>query len=209
MEEPEKSLIEPGHFGTGIDNIVIIENFVDPEDLALIQKFFPTINEWENPKADEYNEDGTCIYDASYWWDRMCSGEILKRIGPEIYDLVDKYVYKMQYLLEDKFNVKLYSRSPVLIRWLPGNEQQPHADKQLNDGTPNPFPTYDINSIIYWNDEFEGGQFYYPEFDIEIDIKPGLAVAHPGDVHYLHGVKQIISGERWTTPSFYTITDLN
>jgi hypothetical protein len=78
----------------------------------------------------------------------------------------------------------------------------------LNDGTPNPFPTYDINSIIYWNDEFEGGQFYYPEYDIELEIRPGLAVAHPGDVHYLHGVKKIISGERWTTPSFYTITEL-
>lgn len=204
----EKSLIEPGYFGTGPDNIVIIEDFVEIEDLKTLQAFFPTINEWENPRGDEFNEDGECIYDASYWWDRMCSGDILARIAPDIHTLIDKYIKKMQAVLEEKFNVGLYQRPPVLIRWLPGNEQLPHADKQLNDGTPNPFPTYDINSIIYWNDEFEGGQFYYPEYDIELDIKPGLAVAHPGDVHYLHGVKQIISGERWTTPSFYTITEL-
>jgi len=204
----EKSLIEPGHFGTSADNIVIIEDFVDHDDLQTLQAFFPTINEWENPRGDEFNEDGECIYDASYWWDRMCSGDILARIAPDMHALIDKYIRKMQAVLESKFNVGLYQRPPVLIRWLPGNEQLPHADKQLNDGTPNPFPTYDINSIIYWNDEFEGGQFYYPEFDIELDIKPGLAVAHPGDVHYLHGVKQIISGERWTTPSFYTITEL-
>jgi hypothetical protein len=35
-----------------------------------------------------------------------------------------------------------------------------------------------------------------------------LGVAHPGDIHYLHGVKPVISGERYTTPSFYTITEL-
>jgi hypothetical protein len=38
--------------------------------------------------------------------------------------------------------------------------------------------------------------------------EPGLAVAHPGDINYLHGVKVIKSGERFTTPSFYTITEL-
>lgn len=204
----EKSLIEPGHFGDSIDNIVIEKNFVEPEDLKLLQDFFPTIDKWENPMQDEFNEDGTCTYDASYWWDRMCSGRIIGELNPDIYNLIDKYIKKLQRLLEDKFAVSLYQRPPVLVRWLPGNEQQPHADKQLNDGSPNPFPTYDINSIIYWNGDFEGGEFYYPEFDIELKIEPGLAVAHPGDIHYLHGVKQMISGERWTTPSFYTITEI-
>lgn len=204
----ERSLIEPGHFGTSVDNITIIEDFVEPQDLATLQEFFPTISEWENPKGDEFDEDGTCIYDASYWWDRMCSGQILQRTAPDMFDLINKYIFKMQDVIEKKFSVSVYCRPPVLIRWLPGNEQQPHADKQLNDGKPNPFPTYDINSIIYWNDDFDGGDFYYPDFDINLPIKAGMAVAHPGDVHYLHGVRQMISGERWTTPSFYTITEL-
>ena len=204
----EKSLIKPGHFGSSKDNIMIMHNFVEENDLKTLQEFFPTITEWENPRETEYNEDGECIYDASYWWDRMCSGQILERTAPEIHQLINKYIVKMQNAIEDKFSVSLSQRPPVLIRWLEGNEQQPHADKQLNDGTPNPFPTYDINSIIYWNGDFEGGQFYYPEHGIELEIEPGLAVAHPGDVHYLHGVKQMISGTRWTTPSFYTITSL-
>lgn len=206
--DAEVSLVQPGHFGDSVDNITVIEDFVDPADLAVLQKFFPTINEWENPRGDEYNEDGTCIYDASYWWDRMCSGSILQRIAPDMHALINSYITKMQRVLENKFSVSLYTRPPVLIRWLPGNEQQPHADKQLNDGTPNPFPTYDINSIIYWNDDFEGGTFYYPQHGIELPIKAGMAVAHPGDIHYLHGVRPIISGERWTTPSFYTITEV-
>ena len=114
----------------------------------------------------------------------------------------------MKWLLEDNFKVKLSVRPPVIIRWFPGLEQQPHADKQLNDGSPNPFPTYDLNSLIYYNDDFTGGELYYPQHDLEIKPEPGLGVAHPGDINYLHGVKKVLDGERFTTPSFYTITKL-
>jgi hypothetical protein len=34
-----------------------------------------------------------------------------------------------------------------------------------------------------------------------------LAVMHPGDVNYLHGVTMITEGFRYTTPSFYTVVD--
>ena len=204
----EKSIIEPGHFGCSKENIKIINNFVELEDLKIIQKFLPTINEWMNAGENQYSEDGTCTYDASYWSNRQCSWDILQRINIDIYNLVDKYIDKMKRFLEDEFKVKLYKRPPVIIRWFPGLEQKPHADKQLNDGSPNPFPTYDINSLIYYNDDFDGGELYYPQHQIEVVPKPGLAVAHPGDVNYLHGVKMVTKGERFTTPSFYTITEI-
>lgn len=204
----DRSLIQPGYFGSSSKNIKILNNFIELEDLKKIQGFLPTINEWMDAGQNQYSEDGTCTYDASYWQNRQCSGEILRRINLDIYNLVDKYINKMRLFLEDSFNVGLFSRPPVIIRWFPGLEQQPHADKQLNDGSPNPFPTYDLNSLIYYNDDFEGGELYYPQHDLVIKPKPGIAVAHPGDINYLHGVKMVTSGERFTTPSFYTITKL-
>jgi predicted 2-oxoglutarate/Fe(II)-dependent dioxygenase YbiX len=208
FKSQEKSLIEPGYFGSSKDNILIIKNFVESEDLKTIQNFLPTINEWMDAGENKYAEDGTCTYDASYWQNRQCSGEILSRINLDIYNLIDKYILKMKWCLEDKFKVNLSVRPPVIIRWFPGLEQKPHADKQLNDGSPNPFPTYDINSLLYYNDEFTGGELYYPQHDLVIKPEPGLAIAHPGDINYLHGVKMVTKGERYTTPSFYTITKL-
>lgn len=206
--EQGQSLVRPGYFGSTPNNIIYVENFVDASDLVCIQQFASTINEWDNPIPDTFNDDGDCIYEANYWWDRVCSGEIIQRTNPIVFSIIEKYIIKMARLIEQKHNVSVYERPPVLVRWTPGTEQSPHADKQLNDGRPNPFPLYDINSIIYWNDDFKGGEFYYPEFDLEFPIKAGMAVAHPGDVHYLHGVKKVISGTRWTTPSFYTVTSL-
>jgi len=202
----EQSLVQPGHFGSSLENIKIIPNFIDLEDLKKIQSFLPDINEWMNAGENQYAEDGTCTYDASYWSNRQCSWDILKRINLEIYNLIDFYIDKMKLFLQDSFNVELTKRPPVIIRWFTGLEQRPHADKQLNDGSPNPFPTYDINSLFYYNDDYTGGELYYPQYDLEIKPSPGLAVAHPGDVNYLHGVKAVLSGERFTTPSFYSIS---
>lgn len=202
----KSSLVESGYFGKSKDNIVVLENFVDLEDLKKIQSFLPTINEWASSGENEYDEDGvTVLYNADYWKDRQCSGDLILKLNKEIYEIVEKYILKMKLYLENKFKVELSSRPPVFIKWPVDTYQEPHADKELPDGGRNSFPNYDINSLIYYNDDFDGGELYYPQYDFEIKPKPGLAVAHPGDRYYLHGVRRITSGLRWTTPSFYTI----
>jgi hypothetical protein len=206
MNSPWK--IPPGHFGATKENIVVIENFIEIEDLKKIQTFCPTISEWSNEHESIYADDGTCLYNADYWHDRHCSSEILEKINPEVHQIIDKYIHKMRNTIEAHFRVSLSAKPPVIMKWRPGTHQEPHADKQLNDGQPNAFTDYDLNSLFYYNDEFTGGELYYPQYDIEVKPKPGLAVFHPGDVNYLHGVKMVTSGERYTTPSFYTVIDV-
>lgn len=197
--------ILPGHFGTGPENIHVFENFIDKEDLKVIQDFCPTINEWNNSKESIYAEDGTCLYNAEYWNDRQCSSDILQRLSMPVFEIIDKYITKMQLELERIYNLRLSPRPPVVMKWRPGIEQRPHADKQIEDGRPNAFVDYDLNSLFYYNDDFEGGDLYYPQHDIVVRPKPGLAVAHPGDINYLHGVTLVTKGYRYTTPSFYTV----
>jgi hypothetical protein len=197
--------IRPGHFGDGPENIHVFENFIDEEDLRVVQDFCPTINEWNNSKGSVYAEDGTCLYNADYWNDRQCSSEILQRLSMPVFEIVGKYITKMQLELERIYNIRLSPRPPVIMKWRPGIEQRPHADKQLNNGEPNAFVDYDLNSLFYYNEDFEGGELYYPQHDLTIKPKPGLAVAHPGDVNYLHGVTLVTKGYRYTTPSFYTV----
>ena len=143
-------VVEPGHFGVGSENIHVFRNFIEKDDVNKILNFAKTITEWANDKEEnEYAEDGTCTYDASYWNNRQCSGSIIKRINPEIYDLIDKYIDKMADTMNELFSCRVSKRPPCIIRWFAGIEQRPHADKQMNDGSPNPFTTYDINSLFY------------------------------------------------------------
>jgi hypothetical protein len=206
MNSPWK--VPPDHFGSGSENIHIFRNFIENDDLITISSFARTISEWANDKEEnEYAEDGTCTYNAEYWNNRQCTGVILQRINPHVYGLIDKYIDKMANVINETFLCRVSKRPPCIIRWFAGIEQRPHADKQMNDGSPNPFTTYDINSLFYYNDDFEGGELYYPQHDITIKPEPGLAVFHPGDINYLHGVKMVKSGERFTTPAFYSVEE--
>lgn len=201
------SRVDPGHFGSKLNNIVVIDDFIERSDSQSILSFARENKVWDNSLQSQYADDGTCTYDASYWHDRTCSASIILSQSPEIYSIIQSYITKMGALIEQHFSVRLQHRNPVIMRWLPGNKQEPHADKQLNDGRPNNFPNYDLNSLFYYNDDFLGGELYFPQYDLEIKPRPGLAVFFPGDIYYMHGVKRIISGERFTTPSFYTVTD--
>lgn len=203
-----KTEIPPGFFGADPSNIKIYENFIEPDDLQKIQDFCPRINAWDNSKESVYDKNGVCLYDAEYWRDRHCSASILNAICPQVYLIIDKYINKMAAQIEVDYGLRVSKRPPVIMRWVPGNLQQPHADKQLNDGSPNAFPDYDLNSIIYYNDDYVGGDLYYPQHGITVRPKPGMAVIHPGDINYLHGVTPVVSGNRFTTPSFYTVTEV-
>lgn len=62
----------------------------------------------------------------------------------------------------------------------------------------------DIATLIYLNDDYEGGEIYFPQLGIEIKPKPGDLVMFPDNPGYVHGVKSITSGVRFTTPRWFT-----
>jgi hypothetical protein len=44
---------------------------------------------------------------------------------------------------------------------------------------------YDLASLFYFNDEYEGGELYFPvQHGIEFQPKAGAAYFFPGDRHY-------------------------
>ena len=96
-------------------------------------------------------------------------------------------------------------RYPNLVVWRVGNGQAPHADKETPDGVPNMYPENDIASLIYINDNYEGGEIYFPNQNIAIKPKEGQAIFFPGDKEYLHGVTTITAGERFTSPAFWQV----
>ena len=54
--------------------------------------------------------------------------------------------------------------------------------------------------VGYFNDNFEGGEIYYPDNDIIIKPKPGLVVMHESTIR--HGVHPVKSGIRYYYTEF-------
>lgn len=62
----------------------------------------------------------------------------------------------------------------------------------------------DIATLIYLNNDYEGGEIYFPELDISIKPKAGDLVCFPDTPDFIHGVRPISKGIRYTTPRWFT-----
>ena len=98
----------------------------------------------------------------------------------------------------------IYADCLQLNRWRIGDIQPPHADGLNENGEEHPYPWREYGSIIYLNEEYEGGNLYFPQHEIEVRPKPRMLGFFPGTLEYLHGVKEITSGIRYTLSSFWT-----
>ena len=202
------SITPSGFFGSSPDNIVALENFMTEEELEFLDEFSKNNTAWDYTES-HYNEDGVCIYDASYWENRVATADTLASVDPKAVEIIVNMQKRLKAEVDKFFNVDALATSPALVRWLPGQLQMPHADKELhegeNRGKPNDFPFYDIAGLFYLNDEYEGGELYFPEQGIQFKPKRGAAYFFPGDMNYIHGVTEITSGIRYVSPFFWTI----
>ena len=178
------------------------------EELSYLNNFARNNTSWDVTES-HYNEDGLCIYDASYWADRVATDETLKTVDPKVIDVIKGMQERLKVEVDKFFKVDALPTSAAVVRWLPGQFQQPHADKELHvgedRGKPNDFPYYDIAGLFYLNDDYEGGELYFPEQGIQFKPKAGSAYFFPGDMNYIHGVTEVTSGIRYVCPFFWTI----
>jgi hypothetical protein len=62
----------------------------------------------------------------------------------------------------------------------------------------------DIANLVYLNDDYEGGEIYFPHLDFSFKAEPGDLLTFPDNPDFVHGVKEITSGTRFTLPQWYT-----
>lgn len=137
------------------------------------------------------------------WYGRMINP---RSMPPKILKLMAKIRKRAAKTIKADYAITepVYADTLQMVRWHPGNDQAPHADCEQPDGRPNEFPWRAFASIIYLNDEFEGGAIHFPKLGLEPKIKPRMLAYFPSTADYLHGVKKITSGMRYTHSCFYT-----
>ena len=128
-------------------------------------------------------------------WNYSHPGNIVKEISKE-------NILKIEKLLNDKINsifVNAKEFTPIRhLRRLAELEDMPvHAD----GGMPGDKRGSIVFGLaIYLNDNFTGGELFYPEIGLEIKPKARSLVIH--DAKFKHGVKTVTSGNRYSITVF-------
>jgi len=158
--------------------IKIIEDFITPEDALLM------IEQLDNPNKGVYPE---------YYKDR--NGGTGFPYNPESIALQKKYGHMSNKVCEEFFETE----KPVIItksfgsHWLPGGSGNLHTDAVDRE------PFIEYSAVLYLNDEYTGGEIYFPRQNFELKPKKYSALFFPGNEQgYLHGVKTVLSGNRYT-----------
>lgn len=212
-------------------NYRLVKNFLDSDTLntVLSDLSFQPEDHWNYefetvyPKEHEVSKD--------YWiglktWQGMSINlhrtETLQKFNMNT-DIYSNIINSAQKNVEERFGVKVFVEQALLNRWRPGREQKPHVDYILDEehkdesslkdyGMTEEFlsefkknyKTKHFSTIIYFNEDYVGGELYFPQYDTEIKPTTNSAISFKGDVDHLHGVKMIESGIRYTISLFWT-----
>ena len=179
------------------------------EEIVFLEKAAKSLTIWDVTQS-HVNENGTVVYDSDYWKDRVATQPTLDKNDPSISPIIAGLFQRLKPIIEEFYKVEVIPTGTTIVKWLPGQFQKPHADKELHDGPdaglPNDFPNYDLSSLFYLNEDYEGGELYFPLQGVQFKPKKGAAYFFPGDKNYVHGVTEIKSGLRFTCPFFWEIT---
>ena len=96
--------------------------------------------------------------------------------------------------LENKFRIDV-ERPSFLTRTTVGNELTAHIDNSSSG-------LLLYATVLYINDNFKGGELFFPDHDIIIEPKAGSLCVFDGSKNLKHGVKTVTKGTRYSIPLF-------
>ena len=176
-------------------NAKTIKNFLSDEESQKIVNFAKSIERWEDGGSEFWNNRSLNAQNIYRDYD--------KEIGELLYETKEKVKTAIQSLYGLN---QVYPDLMQIIRWFPGMEQPPHADDMTDHDDPELdwFKHREYGAIIYLNDDYEGGETYYPQHEKSISPEIGKLAVHPGTPDHMHGVTEIKNNIRYTIASFWT-----
>lgn len=173
-------------------NIFVLKDFISKEEqkkLLYIAKN-ATEEEWSKynyTERDEYNEweDRILLLNKCSLFDKENKETVLKiyeRIKKEINFILNKEIYE-------------YIGFETIYRSLTGQFMKTHHDQGLG-------VKFKYGVVLYLNDDYKGGEIFYPNANLELKPESCSLVLHPAHEAYRHGVKEVTSGVRYSMTSF-------
>lgn len=164
------------------DLIKVVPGFMSAEDAELITQYAKNID----TEFSEYgNGEQEFTFHSSFKDDN-------------ILDLINDYSIDVLKFVKQNYGGEFldYDKTKTHIaKFASGYGMHEHFDSTK----PN-----DIATLIYINNDYSGGEIYFPYYKIVIKPNPGDLVCFPDTPDFVHGVKPILSGNRYTIPRWFT-----
>jgi hypothetical protein len=178
------------------EDIILVKNFISKEELQFI---FDIINSTtEDDWRIEYlsNLKNFCMekFGRDDVDNLVAEGkfEITQNWEDKNFNILHTDVQKIIY---DRLNELVTAAKPewmlsgfaTIQRMQEGVELKSHTDQDTD-------PSIRYATILYLNDEYNDGEVFFPNFDIELRPEPTSLLLFPGTKEYEHGVRHVGTG---------------
>lgn len=173
------------------ENCKYLTNFAKTADLEQMGVFDPD-------KTNETKESSHKVDKSSR--DVKCAD--ITPILPQVHDLMANII---DHVINPFYGFKIRdSEMPQLLYYEKGGHYKPHYDAEALWTNPDGTKMWkksvdrDLSTVLFLNDDFEGGYFSFPDLRIKIKPEPGLLVCFPSSRYFKHCVEPVLSGQRYT-----------
>lgn len=183
------------------DNIHVIKNFISNEECEWFKKII------ESSEDDKWtgNSDG----EGRSWWHKR----IINLTEDEMKsDVVSNIVKRIRYYIDDEEDsLVIRDELSAIHRMPPGDGMFEHCDNPIYEEyeiTDSEIKNVNLGlqyAVILYLSDFEGGEVYYPNLNIQYKPQKGDALWHPGNKKYTHGVRKVVGDKvRYITTTYFT-----
>ena len=177
--------------------MIEIDNFLSKSDVKILIDYYDnTLKRRLSP--------------AHSFWDKrvlqchsITQPKVRKLIASTQYRVIAKCCkfYNEEYVYPDHTDI---------VTWRSGMELKPHVDNMHinNPNLKHDNPYRDYSSIVYLNDDYEGGNTIFPKQNYKTIPKSGKLIVFPSGSSHPHGVTEVTSGIRYTLAMWFT-KDIN
>jgi predicted 2-oxoglutarate/Fe(II)-dependent dioxygenase YbiX len=188
----EKILDGKGKLGIDRNRIVEVPGFISEAMASSMVEYFKKEDRW-----------GETAFNGSHGAPVQAG-----QVKPSDFGLPDSIFMDVNQKLEEAVSAvygKLVTPSSIHAqKWEVGSSANPHSDNSDFDGNPTDgFDNLKYVGILYLNNDYEGGELYFPEHDISIRPNSGSMYIFSGGVENIHGVTEITNGTRYSIVSFW------
>jgi len=190
--------------------ILIRPNVINPEGL---QELVTHIKSSPAEDLSVFDPDKTNATGKTSWIvDKQTRDTQIVPMGPLYPKIEDLFRNTVKNIINPFYQVEVDSSEiPQVLSYGIGGHYRPHIDGESIWMTPRGEKIWkkstdrDLSMVFFLNNDFEGGDFIFPELKVRVRPEPGMMVCFPSNHHYMHGVEKITKGKRYSIVTWATV----
>jgi len=190
--------------------ILIRENVISPKGLQEIREHIERspAEDLSVFDAEKTNETG----ETSWQVDKQTRDTQIVEMGPTFPGIQQLLKYAVHEIINPFYGCEVDSSEiPQILSYGIGGHYRPHIDGESIWCTPRGEKIWkkstdrDLSMVFYINDDYEGGDFIFPEHNVRVRPKPGMMICFPSNHNYMHGVEPVTKGKRYSIVTWATV----